>query len=365
MAQVVYWYFPTTIVSYKFINRGKDKFPQGFDILLKNEIKNLSKLKLTREEKEWLLKQKGIYSQFVDWFSTYQFDSNEVKIKLDKEGNLDIKIEGSWLRTIFWEVPLMAIISELYFEAIGYHKKIDSIAFICNAHIKRVELEGLNFADFGTRRRFSFEAQEVLVEILQEEEGNFLGTSNPYLAMKYHVNPIGTYAHEAVMAMQVAWPLEDINTIWLDLWRKIYGKEYDIMLTDTVSTNVFIQTVDELYWKLNSGVRLDSGDSLEIGDKIIQHYFNLGIDSKTKTLVFSDNLNSEKARKIYKYFKDKCKIVFGIGTNLTNDYRVKPLNMVIKLATVNGKGVIKLSDEEGKHTGKEDDIKQAIYSLTH
>jgi nicotinate phosphoribosyltransferase len=364
MAQVVYWYFPTTIVSYKFINRGKDKFPQGFDILLKDEIKNLSKLKLIREEKEWLLKQKGIYSQFVDWFSTYQFDPNEVKISLDEKGNLDIKIEGSWLRTIFWEVPLMAIISELYFETIGYYKKINSIAFICSTHTKRVELEGLNFADFGTRRRFSFEAQDILVKTLQEEE-NFLGTSNPYLAMKYRINPIGTYAHEAVMAMQAVWPLEDINTIWLDLWRRIYGKEYDIMLTDTVSTNVFIQSVDVLYWKLNSGVRLDSGDPFIIGDKIINHYKHLGIDSQTKTLVFSDNLNPEKARKIYDYFKGKCKIVFGIGTNLTNNYGVKPLNMVIKLATINGKGVIKLSDEEGKHTGTEDDIKQAIYTLTH
>lgn len=359
MAQVVYFFFPDVRVTYKFINRGGDKFPQGFDSLVWVECWKLSNLKLTAQEKEWLLKQKGMYSEFIEWFSKYQFDPNELTIDL-RDGDLTIEIAGSWLRTIFWEVPLMAIISELYFK----NYKLSTNLLMQTVKAKKESL-CFPFVDFGTRRRLRFDTQEYLVYKLSHTQ-YFLGTSNPLLAMNYDVPVIGTYAHEAVMAMERLSVFDrelDIlfcNRVWLENWRFVYGNNYDIMLTDTITTDIFIRKVDTIYWKTMSGVRLDSGDPFIIGEKILAHYNSLGIDTKTKTLVFSDNLNPEKARKIYEHFKDRCKVIFGIGTNLTNDYGVKPLNMVIKLATVEGQGVVKLSDEPGKWTGKFKDIEKAI-----
>jgi nicotinate phosphoribosyltransferase len=358
MSQVIYFNFLDASVKYKFINRNKeDKFPRGFDKRLRKEIRHLATLRLTQYEKDWLLKQNSIYPEFVDWFEKYRFNPKEVKVKLVK-GDLQVEIEGSWLRTIFWEVPLLAIISELYYKMLGCTTDWPYVNKMMRG--KRVKL-AFPFADFGTRRRFSYDVQDRLVKTMKAvlyEDGqdqitnlHFLGTSNPHFAMKYRVTPIGTYAHEAPMFMQVFGCIEASNNHWLTLWRELYGKQYSIMLTDTLTTDYFLDHMPGKFFRMMDGVRLDSGDPIKVGQKVLNFYKAQGIDPKHKKFVWSDNLNPETAKKIYGQFKDKTNCIFGIGTNLTNDCGQKPLNMVIKLDMVNGQYVVKLSDDKGKHTG--------------
>lgn len=351
MAQVILHQYTDVKVRYKFICRDRSiHFPEGFDKDLKDEIKKLSRLYLSISEKEWLLKQKGMSGYFVEWFSAYRFNPDEVKIKLINR-KLEVSIEGSWLTTIFWEVPLMAIISELYFKRQAYN--IPPSKMIITNQCKKYELT-IPFADFGTRRRYSFRSQDILVDTMKDWK-YFIGTSNPYFAKKYKVPVIGTYAHEAIMVMETLYSVRMSNEIWIDEWRNMYGNLYSIALADTYTTEFFLKTVDKERLMLIDGLRQDSGDPIKIGELIVNHYKKIGIDPKTKKIVFSDNLNPESATKIYNHFKDKTNPVFGIGTNLTNGYELSPLNMVIKISDVlfNGKycPTTKLSDDPMKMIG--------------
>lgn len=365
MAQVVLRRFRRTQVRYKFICRDKSiRFPDGFDKNLQHCINELTYLTLSESEAKWLSKQKGISQDFVDWFANYRFNPKEVKVRLDN-GNLEIDIEGSWLTTIFWEVPLMAIISELYFR--HQSLQITTQKMINTSMCKKYDLN-IPFADFGTRRRYSFKSHDILIDIMKDWP-YFMGTSNPYLAKKYNVPVIGTYAHEAIMVMETLYGVKQSNHRWITNWRYIYGDLYNIALTDTYTTPYFFKTVPEnLIWAID-GLRQDSGNPIEIGKLIINNYEKMGINPKTKTIIFSDNLNPEKANKLYKYFKDKIKIVFGIGTNLTNDFVLNHLNMVIKISEVwDEKGIgtgkykptTKLSDDPMKMIGNKNILKDKI-----
>jgi len=351
MAQVILHQYPDVKVRYKFICRDRSiHFPEGFDNILIEHISHLSSLNLSSSEKKWLLKQKGMTKYFVDWFSNYRFNPAELNIEVN-HGKLEIDIEGSWLTTIFWEVPLMAIISELYFKRQAYN--IPPSKMIMSSQCKKYELT-IPFADFGTRRRYSFKSQDILVDTMKDWR-YFIGTSNPYFAKKYNVPVIGTYAHEAIMVMEAIYGVQDSNKIWIDTWRNIYGNLYSIALADTYTTEFFLKTVDKERLMLIDGLRQDSGDPIKIGELIVNHYEKIGIDPKTKKIVFSDNLNPESATKIYNHFKDKTNPVFGIGTNLTNSYELSHLNMVIKISGVliNGKyyPTTKLSDDPMKRIG--------------
>jgi nicotinate phosphoribosyltransferase len=349
MGQVVFHNFPYTNVEYTFINRGKTEFPKGFDKALRKEIKCLSKVKLKYSEIQWLSDDWRMHEDYVEFLINFRFDPNQVHI-LQVDGNLDIKINGLWKEAILWEVPLMAIISELYFKMTG--KTYDNLEFMKKAKIKAVKMfnAGVKWSDFGTRRRFSFDTQNLLNFIMKDYAPNFIGTSNPYFAMKYSLSPIGTYAHEAVMAMQVLYNVKDSNRKWMEYWCKEYD-DMRIALTDTLTTDVFLRDFDKEKANTFAGVRQDSGDPFEFGEKLIQHYEKLGIDPKTKKIVFSDSLDVNKAIVLHKRFSDRIQCVMGIGTYLSNDCGHKPLNMVIKLTAVNGMPVVKLSDDKGKHTG--------------
>ncbi len=357
MAQVVFRRFRNTQVRYKFICRDSSiRFPKGFDDNLKYRINELSKLKLSNSEMQWLRRKKGMEEDFVEWFSKYQFNPDEVKINLNN-GKLEIEIEGSWLSTIFWEVPLMAMISELYFKY--QDLQINTSKMIMSSMCKKYDL-AIPFADFGTRRRYSFRSHDVLVDVMKDWK-YFMGTSNPYLAKKYNVPVIGTYAHEAIMVMETLYGVKQANHRWITNWRYIYGDLYNIALTDTYTTPYFFKTVPKEVIQTINGLRQDSSNPIEIGELIINHYEKIGIDPKTKTIIFSDNLNPEKAIKIYNHFKDRINPVFGIGTNLTNDFVLKHLNMVIKISEVlvNGeyKLATKLSDDSSKTIGNKNILK--------
>ena len=361
--------FPSDVVRYKFTNRGGDLFPEGFDEALRQEVNSMAELKLTKEEHQFL-KEKCYYlpSAYLDFLAGYKFDPNEVKIS-QKNGILDVTIEGYWYRTILWEVPLMAIISELFFKMTGakpYAKEQRVKA--ADDKMKIYSGLGLKIADFGTRRRYSFENHDDVVDTLNHyAPDTFVGTSNVYLAMKYNTTPIGTHAHEWFMFHAAKFGYKIANKLALENWVKTYRGDLGIALSDTFTTEVFFQDFDTLYAKLFDGVRHDSGSPLEFADKTIAHYKKLRINPLSKTIVFSDALNPDMVKQIVDYCKGRIGMSFGIGTNFTNDVGVKPLNMVIKIDTVlvNGKWtkVVKLSDNPIKHTGGAEAVELAKKSL--
>ena len=360
--------FPLSKVRYKFINRGADNFPEGFAARLQDEVNAMSTLKLTEEEYKFMA-QKCYYlpPSYLDFLAAYRFDPNEVKIS-QQGGHLEIGIEGYWYKTILWEVPLMAIISELYFKMTGQPgNPADQNAAVTAQKAELYQKLGIKVADFGTRRRFSFDNHDRVVGVLNDYRDTFVGTSNVYLAMKYDTVPIGTHAHEWFMFHAAKFGYKIANKLALENWVKTYRGDLGIALSDTFTTEVFFQDFDTLYAKLFDGVRHDSGSPLEFADKTIAHYKKLRINPLSKTIVFSDALNPDMVKQIVDYCKGRIGMSFGIGTNFTNDVGVKPLNMVIKIDTVleNGKWtkVVKLSDNPIKHTGGAEAVELAKKSL--
>jgi nicotinate phosphoribosyltransferase len=356
MGQVVFHEFPDAWATYKFINRGKTQFPEGFDKALKKELKALSKVALTDAETDWLFFNTGLKHDYIEFLYDFWFDPNQVDIA-QKDGVLDITISGPWQETILWEVPLMAIISELYFRMTG--KVPDEETFTrMTDKADKLSQAGVQWSDFGTRRRFSKGIQEAVNMLMGAKEG-FLGTSNPYFAMIFNMRPVGTYAHESVMAMQGMYPYApaETNRRWMQLWMHEYqSQKARIALTDTLTTEVFLRDFDKEMADAFDGVRQDSGDPFAFARLIIKHYKDLGIDPKTKKIVFSDSLDADKAIALHREFSGEINCVMGIGTYLTNDCGHKPLNMVIKLSQIDfGDGdvysVVKLSDDPGKYTG--------------
>lgn len=363
MCQVVFHYFPEVQVKYKFIDRNNQDYPEGMADAVKEEIKYLSQLKLTKNEKVFL-SHHHMKPDYLDWLETFQFNPEQVEVKqVDKK--LNITITGPWKETIFWEVPLMAIISELYYK-LNELNVVDTYYGLPKEKATKLSEAGVKWTDFGTRRRYSFALQYTINEVMRNFPG-YLGTSNVYLAKLLNVKPVGTSAHEAVMAMEAKYGFRQANRKWLEFWMKEYGNELSIALTDTLTTDVFLRDFDyELASKFN-GVRQDSGNPYEFGEKIVKHYEKLGIDAKTKTIIFSDALTTDKAIGLHKCFSGRINTIFGIGTHFTNDTGHKPLNIVIKMHSADFgdgfKNVIKLSDDIGKHTGDLATIKAAKEEL--
>ena len=363
MMQVILFYYPQLEVEYEFINRGKTVFPLGFAEELRNQLNAMGKLRLTEKEEFWLRHcpdLKFLRPEFIDYFAKHQFDPSEVGIK-ENNGAIKIVIRGYWLRTILWEVPILAIISELYYKMTG--QKYKETDFQTRLRRKQLKMKDANckLIDFGTRRRHSLAVHDKLVRSMKENYGaNFLGTSNMYLAMKYGIKPIGTYAHEWPMAHQAMFGAIKANFIANEIWYALYGKALAIALPDTFTSDVFFRDFDWTLANRLDGLRQDSGNPVNFGEKTIAHYIRLGIDPMTKKIVFSDNLNDDKAIALQKRFEDEINVVFGIGTNLTNDVGLEPLNMVIKLTRVKVNGtwmpVVKLSDDPGKHTGDPEEV---------
>ncbi len=365
MASVVFHDFPTAIVSYKFILRSKVAFPSGFDRELKNQLELLSTVTMTDEEASWM-RQNIPYLRptYIEWLRHYRMDPKEVDIKL-VNGSLFVCITGYWYRTIFWEVKLMAIISELYFCLMGQPATGEWKTNIYKK-AKKLSDAGCHWIDFGTRRRHSYEVQDKLVEIMKDYKG-FLGTSNPHLAMKYGVTPHGTYAHECIMAMSALYGARMADKMWRKHWATHFNGNVGVALTDTFTSNVFWQDFDTYDARLFDGCRQDSGDEYEWGHKMINHYNTLGIPMSNKRMVFSNGLDTNKYIAIDHYFRKFALPCGGIGTHFTNDVGVVPLNMVIKLAYAHfGKGsvgVVKLSDDPGKFTGELSDVTRVKMEL--
>lgn len=350
--------FPNRKATYEFINRGKHQFPKGFDKMLRTEINKMEGLRLTKEEKKFLKKQcPYLPPTYIDFLEGYTYDSNEITIQ--QNGNdLKVSISGYWYRTILWEVPLLFLISELYYNENKFERKSDE--YIINTtkdKLKTFDELGIKFAEFGTRRRHSFNVHSIVTKTLSETpNSSFIGTSNVYLAMLNNIKPIGTHAHEWFMFHAAEYGFKMANSMSLEHWTDVYRGDLGVALSDTYTTEVFFKQFDKKFSKLFDGVRHDSGDPIEFANKTIAHYKRLGINPLYKYIVFSDGLNREKVTEITNACKGKIGISFGIGTSLTNDTGLQPMNIVIKLTKVltsdnEWVDTVKLSDEPNKHTG--------------
>ena len=322
------------------------------------QIDHLCTLRFTEEELDYLNSISFIKSDYVEFLRLWHPMRRYVTCYGNDDGSLYIKVEGPLFSVMQFEIYLLEIVNEVYFRM-----KYDYLDLVDSARKRLAEkINGITsyeydfkFAEFGCRRRLSREWQDhVVCELLKSD--NCVGTSNVYLAMKYGCKPIGTYAHEYVQMYQgiPGVTLAYTNKMAMDEWFEEFQGDNGTALTDTLGTDLFLMDFNKLQANCYTGVRHDSGDPIAWGEKIIAHYEKLGIDPKTKTLLFSDSLDFDKAQDIHEYFYGRIKVSFGIGTYLSNDTKVDPLNIVIKLQYVNGHPVAKLSDVPGKTMCQDD-----------
>ncbi|HBM28616.1 MAG TPA: nicotinate phosphoribosyltransferase [Halomonas sp.] len=352
--------FPYAHARYAFINRGEHAFPEGFGEALRGEVDRMATLRLSDEEKRYLQTTcPYLDPTYLDFLAGFRYDPSEVTIE-QQGSELSVVMEGPWYRTILWEVPLMALISELWYQLRGVGVSEDDEALIEQRTREKIELyrqHGLKIAEFGTRRRFSFAVHDRVVKALRHYGGEaFSGTSNVLLAMRHGVKPIGTHAHEWFMFHGARFGFKMANSLALEHWVDVYRGDLGIALTDTFTTRAFFESFDKKFAKLFDGVRHDSGDPIEFADATIAHYQRLGINPLSKTIIFSDALTPEKVERIRAFCQGRIGMAFGIGTNFTNDIGVAPMNMVIKMVEARPEGqgwlpVVKLSDVPTKNTG--------------
>ncbi len=359
MGQAIYHQYPSYTTTWTFHCRNTDVFfTKEMVEEIKRQIKLYCRLEFTEEELAYLGKIAWFKSSYVDFLRLWHPRFEDFIIGTDDPCGLTIETKGTWLNTSMYEIPTLAIVNGVYFGmAYDYRELLESFKERLDEKVRKLE-DGTwkigAFSEFGIRRRLSAEAQELAVSRLAKAklQGSFfVGTSNVYLAKKYDLKPVGTMAHEWIMCVgQGDHKHNPAYSNWyaLDAWVKEYGVLNGTALTDAITTDCFLRDFQLTYSTLFSGVRQDSGDPFEWGDKMIKHYEDLGIDPKTKTLLFSDALDFEKADKIYAYFEGRAKVAFGIGTYVANDTNVPALNIVMKTTECNGQDVAKISDSEGK-----------------
>ncbi len=361
MGQVIYHQFSDYKTTWTFKCRNKDViFTEDMLQEINKQIDHYCTLRFTEEELQYLDSLKWIKGSYIDFLRLWHPRREDIIVSLT-DGKLDIEATGTWLNTSMYEVPILAIVNEVYFKLqYNYEKLLESfkqkLSDKLNA-LNTFQYRLSTFSEFGLRRRLSGEAQELVVKALANphntfcKDTHFIGTSNVYLAKKYNLKAVGTMAHEFIMCVGQGNHKHNpaySNWYMMDSWVKEYGILNGIALTDTITTDCFLKDFQLTFATLFSGVRHDSGDPFEWGEKMINHYKSLGIDPRTKTLLFSDSLNFEKADKLNLRFKDRINVAFGIGTFLSNNTCEKPLNIVMKVTKCNGQDVAKISDTQGK-----------------
>ncbi|KAI9567288.1 Quinolinate phosphoribosyl transferase [Boletus coccyginus] len=408
MQQAIVHHFPETRALYRFIHRDNDVFfPRTCIDLLHKSVQRFRDLRLTTEEKNWLANTCPYFSkEYLEYLSEFQFNPEQISINFipisddGEEGRVEIEASGLWKEAIHWEVPLMACLSELYFR-VGTtdwsfegqkgepHVLLLFMRRTCSAEIASAKARtllqgGCTFSELGTRRRRSFHSQDLVVAALKQEAdqstgpGIFLGTSNGYFAKKYGIRPVGTIAHEWFMGVAALKGYEGANVKALALWDETYPDHSFVALTDTFSTKVFLQEFEKDPARAEkwAGIRQDSGNPFDFAPAAKAMYESIGIDIRTKTIVYSDALTVDKVLQLKKQCDDigltKCS--FGIGTSLTNDFKTKSsgyteksrsLNIVFKLGKVDDKDCVKISDDLSKNTGDKASVQfvKKLYGL--
>ena len=377
MMQVVLHQFPGAQVEYRFKcrNPGVQLAPHVDQI--RDEIRALCTLRFQDAELAYLRSLRFIKSDFVDFLALFRLNEKYIQVSALPTGEIDICITGPWLHTILFEIPVLAIVNEVYFRNTQKQPNFPEGRRRLDAKIAQLQadgLESLKIADYGTRRRFSRAWHEEVLRVLcarlgTDDRGNggagqLAGTSNVLYAMQLGLTPLGTMAHEYLQACQSLGPrLRDTQVFGFEMWAKEYRGDLGIALSDVYGMNAFLRDFDLYFCKLFDGARHDSGDPFAWGERLLDHYRKNRVDPLTKTLIFSDALTIPRTIELYQQFRGRCQLAFGIGTNLTNDLGSppahEPLQVVIKMTRCNDQPVAKLSDTPGK--GMCDDEKYLAY----
>ena len=362
MMQVVLHHFPAAQVEYRFHCRtpGIDLTPYVDEI--RDEIRALCTLRFTADELDYLRRLRFIKSDFVDFLGLFHLGEHYVTLAPNpqRDGEIDLVVRGPWLHTILYEIPLLAIVNEVYFRntqrAPDYREGRDRLAGKIALLGAQPQYADCKIADYGTRRRFSKRwHEEVLLGLRDGLGAQFAGTSNVWYAYRHGLTPLGTMAHEYLQACQALGPrLRDSQTYGFEVWAKEYRGDLGIALSDVYGMKAFLRDFDMYFCKLFDGARHDSGDPFEWGERLLRHYEENRCDPRTKTLVFSDALDIPKVLQLYERFRGRCRLAFGVGTNLTNDLGYRPLQIVIKMVGCNGQPVAKLTDSPGKNLCDDD-----------
>jgi nicotinate phosphoribosyltransferase len=368
MMQVVLHQFPGAQVEYKFKCRNPGVPLASFAEEIREEIRSLCSLSFKQGELQYLRSLRFIKSDFVDFLDLFKLNEKYIQVTPLPSGEVDITIQGPWLHTILFEIPVLAIVNEVYFrntqkvpDLMEGRRRLDTKI----AQLQGPGLETLKIADYGTRRRFSRAWHEEVLRVLSARlgtgpAGQFAGTSNVYYAYALGLTPLGTMAHEYLQACQALGPrLRDSQIFAFESWAKEYRGDLGIALSDVYGFNAFLRDFDLYFCKLFDGARHDSGDPFSWGERMIAHYQHNRVDPKTKTLIYSDSLTIPRTIELFEQFRGRCQLAFGVGTNLTNDLGYEPLQIVIKMTRCNGQPVAKLSDSPGK--GMCDDEKYLAY----
>jgi nicotinate phosphoribosyltransferase len=378
MQQLVYHKFPNARVVYHFKLRNGDKLLGSLSdhfTEIRKEVSHLCRLKFTDDELIYLSSLPFISKDYVDALKKFQLERNNIDIiPTYDDDQLEIYIHGTWFDTILFEVPVLAIISEIYTRKIAIPKMdlgMDKIAIIrndaINEKLKLLRKSNIQFTDFGTRRRASGAWHDHLINILTHHSDKiskqFIGTSNVMLAKKYGITPVGTMAHEFLQAMQAFTNITNSQKMAWQVWADEYKGKLGIALSDTLGMKPFLHDFDGYYARLYDGARQDSGDPYDWTNALLERYEQLGIDPKTKTVIYSDGLNIEKCIKLQNTFGDKINVKFGIGTNLTNDCGFVAPQIVIKMTECNGQPVAKVSDSPGKEMCRSPEYQRFVQDM--
>ncbi len=378
MMQAVLHHFPAARVAYRFKCRNPGIDLARFSDEIRSEVRDLCALQFEESELAYLRSMRFIKGDFVDFLGLFRLNEKYISITPQASGEIDISIEGPWLHTILFEIPVLAIVNEVYFRNTQPAPDVAEGRRRLGAKIDALQAEGLadlKIADYGTRRRFSNAWQEEVLRTLTLSLGavappqpgsgpgllaptasagrrqpQLAGTSNVLYAMKLKLIPLGTVAHEYMQACQALGPrLRDSQTFAFESWAREYRGDLGIALSDVYGMSAFLRDFDLYFCKLFDGARHDSGDPFQWGERMIAHYQAMRVDPRSKTLIFSDSLTVPRTIELYRQFRGRCQLAFGIGTNLTNDLGYEPLQIVIKMVRCDGQPVAKLSDTPSKN----------------
>ena len=355
MMQVVLHQFPAAQVEYRYKCRTPNVNLSPYLDEIRSEIHALCQLKFTEEELEYLRSLRFMKSDFIDFLGLFHLPEKCIHVGLgDAEGEISISVKGPWLHTILFEIPVLAIVNEVYFRNTctepawteGRQRLQQKMQLVTDDPA----LADFRVAEYGTRRRFSKQWHDEVVRTMKAQMGvHFAGTSNVMMAMNHGVLPLGTMAHEYLQACQALGPrLRDSQVFALEVWAKEYRGDLGIALSDVYGMDAFLRDFDMYFCKLFDGARHDSGDPFIWGERMLEHYKANRTDPRTKTLIFSDALTIPRAIELARRFAGRCKVSFGIGTNLTNDLGHEPLQIVMKMVRCNGQPVAKVSDSPQK-----------------
>ena len=365
--------YPRAYGQFRFIDRGKTTYPQGFAEELKKELQEMSKLALTKDEASFLSRELPyLPPTYIDFVRGFRFDPEEVKVEQDAEGHLSIIAEGLLYRVTLWETPILALVSELYYKMLGAQPDMEYTERTIISKARKLAEHGITFSMFGMRRRFSAAIEDRVTELLKEHAAGYLfGTSNVYYAYKHGLRVSGTHPHEWIQFHGAMFGYKMANYMAMEDWINVYDGDLGTVLTDTYTTDVFMRNFSKKHAMLFTSLRHDSGDPLQFTEKVIARYRELRVDPTIKYIIFSDGLDPERAIEIANYCKGRIGASFGIGTNFSNDVGngVRPMNIVMKLwkckmtEKERWHPCVKLSDVDGKHTGEPEEIELAQRTL--